>query len=279
MSPKTVVITGAGSGIGRAMALTWADRGCTVGVSDYNAEGAARTVELIESAGGSADSFCCDVRSEEDLEAMAAHFFERWGRVDVLVNNAGVIDAGTVGEVAMEDWRRVMGTCFWGAVHGCHAFIPRMKRQGGGHIVNVASIAGIISLPEAAPYNTAKAAVVSLSETLRSELAPHRIGVTVVCPSILQTNLLEGMTVTDEWENDFIRSAFANSRMGADRIAEKVVAAVDSNRLFVFPQSAAKLARALMRLCPRTFYALLALLYRSRLRRPAFMWLARRGLT
>lgn len=274
-----MVITGAGSGVGRAMALAWARRGCRVGVSDYKAESARETLELVEAAGGSGLTCCCDVRSEEDVEAMAAFFFERWGRVDILVNNAGVIDAGTVGDVLMEDWRRVMETCFWGAVHGCHAFIPGMKKQGSGHVVNIASIAGIISFPEAAPYNTSKAAVVSLSETLRSELAPFGIGVTVVCPSVFQTNLLDGMTVTDEWEDAFIHNAFANSRMGADGVAERVLKAVDSNRLFVFPQGAAKLGRAVARICPRYFYTLIAVVYRSRLRKPAFMWMAKRGLT
>ena len=276
---KTVVITGAGSGLGRAMALAWADRGFFVGVSDRDGRSAFETAELIGARGGSAGTFRCDVRHEEDLRAMAAHFYDRWERVDVLVNNAGIICTGRASEVSMEDWVRVMDTCFWGAVHGCRAFIPLMKEQGGGHIVNIASVAGVFSLPGAAPYNTAKAAVVSLSETLRSELAPHRIGVTVACPSILATNLLDSMTATDDWEREFLECAFTNQGMGADRVAARIIAAVDSNRLFAFPQGAARFARALTRLCPRVLYSLLATLYRSRWRKPVFMWLARHGLT
>ncbi len=155
-------------------------------------EGAGETLRMVEQAGGSGEIYELDVRVLIDWEAMADHFFRSWGGVDVLVNNAGVVSVGPVGEVPIEDWEWIFSINFWGMVYGCHTFIPHMKEQGSGHIVNVASANGLMCLLEMAPYNTTKAAVIALSETLRSEL-PAGIGVTVVCPMFFNTHLLDGM--------------------------------------------------------------------------------------
>lgn len=160
---ETVAITGVASGLGRAFALAWAGKGWKVGILDIDMEGAEKTREMVVEAGGSGEILRCDVRDPMEVEAAADHLFSRWGAVGILVNNAGVGGGGAVGDIPLKDWETVMGIDLWGVVHGCHSFIPRMKKQGGGHIVNVSSLAGLISAPGFAPYNMSKAAVVSLS--------------------------------------------------------------------------------------------------------------------
>ena len=132
---KTAVITGAAYGLGKAYALEWARSGWRIGLVDIAAEEAERTLDEVRRAGGSGEVYVCDVSSLEEVQAMADDVFSAWGEVGLLINNAGVFGAGSVGDVAMEDWRRIIAINFWGVVHGCHAFIPRMREQGFGHIV------------------------------------------------------------------------------------------------------------------------------------------------
>jgi len=275
---KTAVVTGAGSGLGRELALGWAGQGFKVGLADIDIEGAEQTLEMVRQAGGSGETWRCDVRSLDEVEAMADHFFDAWGKVGILANNAGVADAGFVGDIPIENWARTLETNLWGVIHGCHAFLPRMKKQGGGHIVNTASAAGVINLPEMAPYNVTKAAVISLSETLKVELAPSRIGVTVICPSFFETHLEENTTYTDEWQGEFVHQVFANARMTSEDIAELVLKAVRKNRLYVVPQLSAKVGWLAKRMNQKLFYSVFAAFYRTPLGKPLIMLAAKRGL-
>jgi len=275
---KKVVITGAASGLGRELSLALARKGCRIGIVDINLEGAEETLRMVESAGGSGEVYELDVRVVKDWEAMADHFFSSWGGVDVLVNNAGVVSLGHVGDIPIEDWEWIFSINFWGMLYGCHTFIPRMKEQGGGHIVNVASAGGLISLPELGPYNTTKAAVVSLSETLRSELASSKIGVTVVCPVFFKTNLFDNMRYTDEFQFEFSHATFEHARMAADEVAQAVVRAVERRQLYVVPQVPGKLFWLIKRMNPGLFYGSLAFLNRIGVGRSLFMWLVRKGL-
>jgi NAD(P)-dependent dehydrogenase (short-subunit alcohol dehydrogenase family) len=275
---KRVVITGAASGLGRAMALALARRGCRIGVVDIDMEGAEETLEMVVRSGGSGEIYELDVRVVIDWEAMADHFFRSWGGVDVLINNAGVVAAGHVGDIPVENWEWIFSINFWGMLYGCHTFIPRMKKQGGGHIVNVASAAGLLCLLEMAPYNTTKAAVIALSETLRSELAPARIAVTAVCPMFFNTHLLDSMKYTDEFESEFAHATFDHARMTADEVAQAVVKAIEKKRLYAIPQSSGRVFWALKRMNPAFYHGSLAFLNRYSIGRPLFMWLARKGL-
>ena len=187
---KNVVITGAASGLGRSLAMVLARKGCRIGIADINIAGAEETLKIVKDSGGSGEIFKVDVSQAEEVEVMAAHFFETWGGVDLLVNNAGVAVVGFVGDIPLENWRWIFGINFWGMQYGCHFFIPRMKEQGHGYILNVASAAGLLSGAEMSPYNTSKAAIVSLSETLKEELAPNNIGVTVLCPCFSRLTFL-----------------------------------------------------------------------------------------
>jgi len=218
------------------------------------------------------------VTSPHEVEAMADHFFDAWGGVDLLINNAGVIVLGLVGDIPLEDWRYVLEVNFWGMVYGCHEFIPRMKAQGGGHIVNIASSAGLLSSSEMAPYNTSKAAVISLSETLRADVSPYNIGITVACPMVFNTNLLESMRCTEDWESDFFYCAFRNARMDCDRVARKIVAAVRKDKLYIVPQLSGRIFWLNKRLTPGAFHDLFRFLNRHGLLRPLLYRLARHGL-
>jgi len=183
---RNAVITGAASGFGRALALTLARRrGWKILVADINRQGMEETLAMVKESGGDGEIFECDVSKPEPVQKMAEYVFPNWKKVDLLINNAGVVSCGFVSDIPLEDWYWCVNINFWGMLYGCHFFIPGMKAQGGGHIINVASSAGLFSLMEMAPYNVTKAAVISLSETLRQELVSYKIGVTVACPMFL----------------------------------------------------------------------------------------------
>ncbi|MFH1149429.1 MAG: SDR family NAD(P)-dependent oxidoreductase [Actinomycetota bacterium] len=278
LAGNTAVITGAGSGLGRSLALNLARQGWTIGISDVDAERAGCTLELVEKAGGSGEVYRCDVRDADQFGAMARHFFAEWGGVSLLVNNAGIAVAGSVGDAEISEWRRIVDVNLMGCVNGCHAFIPLMKRGGGGHIVNIASFAGIMNLPEMAPYNMTKAGVISLSETLSMELAPDRIGVTVACPTFFDTNLLDTMTCTNEFQTEFARSAFCNARITCDDVAASILKGARKGKLYVMPQTSARLSWLAKRFFPLLTNRVFALGYRYGIARPVIMWMSKHGM-
>jgi NAD(P)-dependent dehydrogenase (short-subunit alcohol dehydrogenase family) len=187
---KVAVVTGGGSGIGRALALALALEGARVVVADVDEVDAAETVRLATAAGAEALAVRTDVADRRQVEALADRVFDRFGATHVLFNNAGVVIHGGLESATWEDWQWVVGVNLWGVVHGLLAFVPRMIAGGeGGHVVNTASMAGLIASQGLGVYNTTKYAVVGLSETLAKDLRPHGIGVTVVCPMGVATRI------------------------------------------------------------------------------------------
>lgn len=256
---KNAVITGAASGFGRALALTLSRRGgWKILVADINRAGMEETLALVRQAGGDGDVFECDVSKPENVQKMADYAFEKFNKIDLLINNAGVVSCGFTGDIPLEDWHWCVGINFWGMLYGCHSFIPYMKAQGHGHIINVASSAGLFSLMEMGPYNITKAAVISLSETLRQELVQYHIGVTVSCPMFFNTHLLDNMRYQDPFQNEFAHSAFEHGRLSADDVAGKTIRAYEKNKLYVIPQFTGKYYWALKRLSPSIFYGVIA---------------------
>jgi NAD(P)-dependent dehydrogenase (short-subunit alcohol dehydrogenase family) len=272
-----VVITGAASGIGRALATALAKERCDILLADINEEGLRQTLELVKQSGGSGEVFFCDVSRLDDVMKMADHCFDKWGKVDILINNAGVASSGFMGDIPIKDWEWIVSINFWGVVYGCHAFVPRMKKQGSGYIVNVASAAGIISAAEMSPYNATKAAVISISETLKSELAPYNIGVTVACPTFIKTNLMEKMRCTDEFQRQCATTGVENARWTPDMIAALVVDAVKKDKLYVVPQAAAKLMWISKRISPSAFFGFFAFLMRKGWARKIMLHMAQKG--
>ncbi|WP_031104056.1 SDR family oxidoreductase [Streptomyces sp. NRRL S-146] len=186
---QLVLVTGAGSGIGRATALAFAEAGARVVAVDRNAEAAARTAESSRLL-GSPDAWAetADVSDEQAMEKLADKVTAEYGVVDVLVNNAGIGLSGSFFDTTPEDWKKVLDVNLWGVIHGCRLFGRRMAERGqGGHIVNVASAAAYQPSRVLPAYSTSKAAVLMLSECLRAELAGQGIGVTAVCPGIVNT--------------------------------------------------------------------------------------------
>jgi NAD(P)-dependent dehydrogenase (short-subunit alcohol dehydrogenase family) len=272
-----VVITGAASGIGRGLAIAFAKERCTILLADINKDGLARTLELVKQAGGSGEVFPCDVSRLDDVMKMADHCFDTWRRVDILINNAGVASVGFMGDIPIKDWEWIVSINFWGVVYGCHAFVPRMKKQGSGHIVNVASAAGILSSAEMSPYNATKAATISITETLKSELAPYNIGVTVLCPTFIRTNLMEKMRFTDEFQKQCSVAGIEHARWTPEMIAALIVGAVKKDKLYVVPQAAAKLMWISKRISPTAFFGFFAFLMRMGWARKLMLHMARTG--
>ena len=132
ISGKTAVITGAASGIGRGLALALAKEQCTILLADINEAGLKQTCEMVRQQGGKPEVFLCDVSKLDDVMRMADHCFHAWGKVDLLINNAGVASVGFMGDIPIKDWEWIVSINFWGVVYGCHAFVPRMKKQGSG---------------------------------------------------------------------------------------------------------------------------------------------------
>jgi NADP-dependent 3-hydroxy acid dehydrogenase YdfG len=259
---KRVTITGAGSGLGRAMALEFARKGWKVGVNDIDMQMAQETLELIKQAGGDGMATECDVTKFSELENLATRLDQEWGGVDIIINNAGVAAGGFMEEHAVEDWEWLLGVNLMGVVHGCKAFIPVLERQGQGHIVNIASAAGIACLPEMSIYNVSKAAVISLSETLRVELSVKNIGVTVVCPSFFKTDLLSGMLVTHKRQQIMAENAMEDATVTAEEVAKDIYRAVEKDRFFVTSMKDIKRIRRFKRFLPETFLKVLSKAYR-----------------
>ncbi|HET7398831.1 MAG TPA: SDR family NAD(P)-dependent oxidoreductase [Intrasporangium sp.] len=222
-TPRRVLVTGAASGLGLALVRELAARGDHVVATDL---GPGRPAVLPDAAAYRQ----LDVRSEADWEDARRDVAQRWGGLDVLVNNAGVAAGGRIDVTTMDDWRWIVETNLLGVVRGCRAFVPVFKDQGDGHIVNVASLAGLVHAPGMASYNTVKAGVVALSETLSHELAPYGIAVSVVCPSFFRTNLHTSLRGADvELERSAV-SMITTARRSAEHVAGKVVLGIDARR-------------------------------------------------
>jgi NAD(P)-dependent dehydrogenase (short-subunit alcohol dehydrogenase family) len=192
LNDKTAFVTGAASGIGRAIATSLAREGVAVAVADIDTDVASRTAAEIEAAGGRALGVACDVTSEDSLERAADAATDALGPIQLLVNNAGAFSASPIEQTRRRDWEWLLEINVLGVVNGLHTFLPRMRAHGrASHIVNTASVSGHIPAPHLSIYTASKFAVVGLSEVLRLELADSPIDVSVLCPGIVKTDLLE----------------------------------------------------------------------------------------
>jgi NAD(P)-dependent dehydrogenase (short-subunit alcohol dehydrogenase family) len=224
-------ITGAGSGIGRALALALAQRGARVTVADIN-RGAAERVAA--EAGPTASAVVMDVRNAEEVRA-AIEAAAAGGRLDLLVNNAGIGVSGETHEIPLAHWEHILDINVRGVIHGVAAGYPIMVRQGYGHILNVASLAGLGPAPLFTPYAMTKHAVVGLSTSLRIEAAVHGVKVHVLCPSAIETPLLDSTPPADlpgiPWRPDTRRllEAFAGPPYGVEALARETLDAVERN--------------------------------------------------
>lgn len=250
-SQACAVVTGAGSGIGRAFALEIAARGGRVVCSDIRLETAQETADSIIAGGGEALTVLCDVSDLKSVEALA-HKAEQWldGPVDLVINNAGVGAGGKpVGEIPMEDWQWVLGANLWGVVHGCHVFAPRLRALKRGGIVNVCSTASFAAAPMMGPYNVSKAAVLALSETLAAELSGSGVSISALCPTFVQTNITRDGRISGK-STQLADRLMRWTGISASRVARTTLDALDRGQLYVLPQLDARLIWRLKRYVP-----------------------------
>lgn len=259
---KVVVITGAGSGLGRGLVLEFARLGWKIAVCDVEGGRAEESARRADEAGGEGFAVHCDVTRPEEVEDLAERVLARWGGAEIVVNNAGVPVVGYFEKIALEDWRYALDQLLMSVIYGCRVFVPIFKKQGRGHIVNTASAAGITPLPEMSPYNAAKAGVIALSETLRNEVKGSGIGVTVLCPSFFKTNLLERMRYTDERQLRMAEAFFEKFSFGTvESVSRSALDAIRKNRLYALPQPDIKILSFLKRMAPATSSRLAGFLY------------------
>lgn len=262
---KRVLITGATSGLGEALALRFAQAGFRVGITGRNEDKIRRTVEQVEAAGGEALAVQLEITRLEDFEAAVKQIQENWSGLDILVNNAGVATAGKLSEFSLESWRDVIDTDLWSVIHGCRLFAPVLARSGGGHIVNVSSAAGLLCAPEMAGYNVAKAGVVALSETLRVELSGDNIDVSVCCPTIFKSGLLDDRAQGDESFSgvtaDGLRDTMQKTRFTSDDIAADLLRVMSRRKLYCVTMPDARIMWRLTRYFPELYRSLVKQLY------------------
>jgi NAD(P)-dependent dehydrogenase (short-subunit alcohol dehydrogenase family) len=247
---KTAAITGAGSGLGRAMALAFAREGMQLALADVDDKALAETVSLLSSP--PVASMRVDVSKEQDVQAFCDRIDKPW----LVCNNAGVSTLGAAWEQSVGDWQWILGVNLWGVIHGVRAFVPRLIAQGEGHVVNTASVSGLISPPGSSGYNVTKHAVVTFSETLLHDLRERDagVGVSVLCPAYVPTGIADsernrpaGLSSAPKSEltkarEANLKKAVASGRLSADDVAKAVVAAVKEDRFYILTHPRIKAA-------------------------------------
>ncbi len=246
----SAIVTGAGSGIGRAFALELAARGGRVVCADIDLASATDTVAKI---GGTDRALAvqCDVGVEQAVVGLA-DTSEKWfaGPFDLVINNAGIGAGGkAIGNSSLDEWRKVVEVNLWGVIYGCHTFVPRLRAWGRGGVINVASAASFAAAPGMAAYNVTKAGVLALSETLAAELTGTRIRVTVLCPTFVPTNIANTERITDA-SRRMAAKMMKRSAFSPERVAKLTLDAHAAGTLHVVPQLDARLLWRLKRLTP-----------------------------
>ena len=254
---NSIAITGAGSGFGAALAHLYASRGWNVAVTDIDEQRARKTLSEIETPGKECFSMPLDITKADQWQQLQDKVLQRWGGLEVLVNNAGVAAAGNIEDTSMEDWAWVLEIDLMGVIRGCHQFAAIMKRQKAGHIVNVSSFAGLAGLPSISAYGVAKAGVVALSEALRAEMHPHGVGVTVACPSFVKTGLLDSFRSTHPDTRTKVTRWMETSGISAEQVARDIATAVSKNKFLLLTHAQTRRAWRLKRWFPGRYYSMI----------------------
>ncbi len=256
---RLALVTGGASGLGREFCQQLAAIGWHVIVADVDLTGAEETLSMLEQAGGRGKIERLDVRDSLAWQELTAKLRDKWPRLDLLVNNAGICAAGRIGEAALEDFQRVIDVNLSGVVNGCHAMVPWMRETApGGAIVNIASVAALLSAPAMAAYSVSKAGVVAFSETLYNELRQSGIGVTVVLPGFFRSRLLERGMFDDELFRRVAQDYTASSVISAADVVRETLRAVEKKKLYVALGRRVRLAWWAKRLVPTWFLRFVA---------------------
>ncbi|MFP5357891.1 MAG: SDR family NAD(P)-dependent oxidoreductase [Gammaproteobacteria bacterium] len=264
---RVAAITGASSGIGRALALELAARKCHLALCSHsNQQGLAETAEQAARHGVTVTQARVDVASREQVEAWAAQVVQEHGRVNLVINNAGVALAGTVAATGIEDYEWLMGINFWGVLYGTKAFLPHLQAAGEGHIVNISSIFGLFAQPGMSAYNASKFAVRGFTESLRQELDLARNGVSATCvhPGGVRTNIASSARTSDSIAEltggnaaDGMKQFEKLLNTSAEQAARQILRGVQKNARRVLVGLDARAADSLQRLMPARYQSLL----------------------
>lgn len=249
---RVAFVTGGASGLGLSMARSLLKRGASVMLADRNAEGLERAVAELSSETNQVASVVCDVADASEIEKAAQATIDHFGKVHIVVNNAGVGLGGQPGEIALQDWRWIVDINLMGVVHGVEVFTPLIQSHGeGGHIINTGSMAGHVAPGGMGPYNATKYAVVGYSEGLKAELAQHNIGVSVLCPGWVRTNIHTtgfgrpsgGPTLEEAKDDPQFQEmdAVIKGGLDPDKVADWVADCVEANRLYIFTHEMMKI--------------------------------------
>lgn len=232
---KLALVTGAGSGIGRATALQLGKLGARLVICDRNPVALEDTARLLADIGAEVHCETADVSDWAAMQGLAERVHDAHGTLDILVNNAGVATAGDFLSTPIEDWHWVMGINLMGVVHGCKAFGARMADAGRGHIVNIASAAGYYAAPDMSAYSASKHAVMGLTESLRVEMAACGIGVSAICPGVINTNIVAASRMHGgaAKAQDKLVSLYKRRNYGPEHVADAVIDAILHNRAVV----------------------------------------------
>jgi len=255
---KVAVITGAASGIGRALAQQLAQRGAELALVDVNASALAETAASVAATGRRVTTHIVDVADAARMEALAETVVAQHGRVELLVNNAGVSVTGTFEEQSLDDWRWIVGVNLWGVVHGCKFFLPHLRRAEEAHIVNLSSTFGIVGMPTQSSYCATKFAVRGLSEALWAELRGSGIGVTSVHPGAVKTNIVRDSRSADANAKQQMALRFDRMAMTPEKAAALILRAVERDKLRVMICPEARAADWAKRLFPAGVHRILA---------------------
>lgn len=248
---RLILITGAGAGLGAGMARLFHAQGWTVAATDHDI---GRVEALVDELGERAHALKLDVTMEDDWQGALSWLKSHFRALDVLVNNAGVAVAGRLERTPLEDWRWVMDIDLMGVVMGCHTLVPWMRETGRGHVINVASFAGLAGAPDIAAYGTAKAGVVALSEMLRAELFETGVAVSVLCPAFVKTRLTETMRAPDAAYQERVQRWMNRSDVSVEDVAQSVYRAVHRPRFLILTHRQTRWAWRLKRWFPELYF-------------------------
>jgi NAD(P)-dependent dehydrogenase (short-subunit alcohol dehydrogenase family) len=251
---RVAIVTGGGSGIGAALVRALAERGAAVVIADVDKAGAEAVAGSVVAGAGQVSTTVLDVRDADAVSALVQEVAAQYGKLDLIFNNAGIAVGGQVDELTLEHWNRVIDVNLRGVVHGVHAAYPLMLRQGHGHIVNTASLAGLVPGPGLAPYASAKHAVVGLSLSLRAEGASRGVKVSAVCPGFVDTPLLgrvnDGLPQTETGANAAALARQLGKLYQADPLARDVLRGVERNKALIVAPRSARVAWRMARYAP-----------------------------
>lgn len=252
-----LLITGGATGLGKSMALAWAKNENTainICIADINQSRGDATVAELQALGAQAFYQHCDITKQEDIEQLRTVINAKWHGLDIVINNAGVASGGSLQGESIEQWQWILDINLLGMVRVSQTFLADFKAQGHGYFINIASQAGLTPIPFMSSYNAVKAAVVSLSETMKLELAHDNIDVSVVCPSFFKTNLDESMRTSEPAMKKMMDRAFDKSDISAEQVATRIYQAAQKRRFLILTHKLGKQAFLMKKIMPTAMY-------------------------